>query len=115
MDNFSESGSSAFGDVLRKQLEEKIAFYAGRIKETRTNDEWIEEAVTSYKNSIKHEKKPEDNLKRKKSSDKMGDDEEKKKKKKKKTKDEDIEDSIEKMDNLDLDDDKKKKKKKHKN
>jgi len=118
LDNFSDNESCAFGDVLRKQLEEKLAFYAGRVKETKTNDEWVAEAVDSYKASLK----VEDSLKRKSSKqDKNNDmdDEEvtekkKKKKNKKKKEDEEMEESIEKLENLDIDEEPEKKKKKKK-
>jgi len=93
---------------MRKQLEEKLAFYAGKIKETKTNDEWIDEAIKSYKQSVKNEISNKDNnmvdeekvsdvnkLKRKSSDNRMSDVDESKKKKKKRNDDEkELEDSI---------------------
>lgn len=105
---------------MRKQIEEKLAFYAGRIKETRTNDEWVEEAIESYKTAVKNETGGT-GLKRKNADDDMTDtkkEKKKDKKNKKKREDDEMEDSIEKMENLDInddeDEDKKKKKKKDK-
>jgi len=97
---------------MKKQIDEKILFYSGNMKEYQSNEDVMKNATFEYKASIKNNMKFEDN---------NTEFEHKRKKKHKKVKKDDYDELNDSMEMLDIGSDndskkikKEKKKKKHK-